>query len=143
MVDVEKRLFDYPILCGKITGLHEQAKILRKQMDLQTELLLNAKEYASAEYKQALVSLLQDSERVLLHLLELANALELEHVIIQSSLETLQYVERKIIKLYYFEGYDISDIAERLQYSYSWTHKLKSKALSKLIDLLEVLECTN
>lgn len=135
--DIEQQLFEYPTLEQKASILRKQAERLRAAMDAQTETLLDTK--LDSITKAQLVDELQKEERVLFKLYNTADDLELQKITIDASLTLLSSVEYKIVTGYYFEDSSIQELAESTGYSYSWTHKLKAKAVSKLIDVLEVI----
>lgn len=135
--DIEQQLFEYPTLEQKASILRKQAERLRAVMDEQTETLLDNK--LDLITKAQLADELQKEERVLLKLYNTADDLELQKITIDASLTLLSSVEYKIVTGYYFEDSSIQELAESTGYSYSWTHKLKAKAVSKLIDVLEVI----
>ena len=135
--DIEQQLFEYPTLEQKAAILRKQADRLRTQMDIQTETLLDKQ--LDDETRKELVDELQKSEKVLLKLYSTADDLSLQKVTIDASLTLLSNVEYEIITGYYFEDNSIQELSDSTGYSYSWTHKLRSKALSKLIDVLEVI----
>ena len=135
--DIEQQLFEYPTLEQKSAILRKQAERLRTQMDIQTETLLDKQ--LDDETRKELVDELQKSEKVLLKLYSTADDLSLQKVTIDASLTLLSNVEYEIITGYYFEDNSIQELSDSTGYSYSWTHKLKSKAFSKLIDVLEVI----
>lgn len=135
--DIEQQLFDYPFLDGRIKVLQNQINKLRENMDTRTEVLLDDR-FLSKESKQSLVDSLQQSEQLLLKMASTVTELDLQKSIVESGLCILTNTERHIIAGYYFDGLPIETLRQELGYSYSWTHKLKAKAVSKLIDVLEI-----
>lgn len=55
-------------------------------------------------------------------------------LIIEIKLNNLSYMERKVIELYYLEGYTIEKVAQSMNFSEAWVRKIKYKALKKYAD---------
>lgn len=137
--DVEMTLTAYPLMRDKAKALRTHAELIRANMDAGTEIILDKSE-PDSNIRAKLIEAIQEKEHTIFRLCSAADNLELQASYIESSINLLDSVEKEIIKKYFFEQMSLSEIADDLSFSYSWTHKLKARAVQKLIDILEDFE---
>lgn len=81
-----------------------------------------------------------DDDKEPMRLLRECYARKLEELVaaqlsIERAIETLEPVERELVRLRYIDGLDWHVVANRIHYGWSQTHRIHARALEKLRDL--------